>query len=59
MHNSGAQDKERILIHTTLTMSSTYYRNEKVSVSFQFQRKAMPKKVQTTTQMHSSHTLAE
>ena len=29
----------------------------KRSVSFQSQRKAMPKNVQTTTQMHSSHTI--
>ena len=28
------------------------------SVSFQSQRKAMPKNVQTTEQLHSSHTLA-
>ena len=27
--------------------------------SFQFQRKAMPKNVQTTAQLHSSHTLAK
>ena len=27
--------------------------------SFQSQRKAMPKKVQTTTQLHSSHTLVK
>ena len=27
--------------------------------SFQSQRKAMPKKAQTTTQLHSSHTLAK
>ena len=27
--------------------------------SFQFQRKAMPKNAQTTTQLHSSHTLAK
>ena len=31
----------------------------KKSVSFQFQRKAMPKKVQATTQLHSIHTLAK
>ena len=29
------------------------------SVSFHSQRKAMPKKAQTTTQLHSSHTLAK
>ena len=31
----------------------------KRSVSFQSQRKAMPKNVQTTTQLHSSHTLGK
>ena len=31
----------------------------KRSLSFQFQRKAMPKNVQTIAQLHSSHTLAE
>ena len=29
------------------------------SVSFQSQRKVMPKNAQTTTQLHSSHTLAK
>ena len=32
-------------------------KNKKISFSFQFQRKAMPKNVQTTTQLHSSHML--
>ena len=31
----------------------------KSQFSFQSQRKAMPKKAQTTTQLHSSHTLAK
>ena len=31
----------------------------KCQFSFQFQRKAIPKNVQTTTQLHSSHTLAK
>ena len=31
----------------------------KTSVSFQFQRKAMPKNAQTTTQVHSSHMLVK
>ena len=30
---------------------------EKVNFSFQSQRKAMPENAQTTTQLHSSHTL--
>ena len=34
-------------------------RTEKGQFSFQFQRKAMPKKAQTTAQLHSSHTLAK
>ena len=32
---------------------------EKVHFSFQSQRKAMPKNVQTTAQLHSSHMLAK
>ena len=28
---------------------------EKVNISFQFQRRAMPKNAQTTAQLHSSH----
>ena len=32
---------------------------EKVQFSFESQRKAMPKNVHTTTQLHSSHTLAK
>ena len=32
--------------------------DRKGQFSFQFQRKAMPKNVQTTAQLHSSHTLA-
>ena len=32
---------------------------EKCQFSFQSQRKALPKNVQTTTQLHSSHTLAK
>ena len=32
---------------------------EKVSFFFQSQRKAMPKNVQTTAQLHSSHMLAK
>ena len=34
-------------------------RTGKGQVSFQFQRKAMPKNAQTTAQLHSSHTLAK
>ena len=35
------------------------HRTEKSHFSFQFQRKAMPKNAQTTTQLHSSHTLVK
>ena len=34
------------------------HRTGKGQFSFQYQRKAMPKNVQTTTQLHSSHMLA-
>ena len=34
-------------------------RTGKGQFSFQFQRKAMPKNVQTTPRLHSSHTLAK
>ena len=35
------------------------HRTGKGQFSLQSQRKAMPKNVQTTAQLHSSHTLAE
>ena len=38
---------------------SSGHRTGKCQFSFQSQRKAMPKNVQTTTQSHSSHTLAK
>ena len=38
---------------------SSGHRTGKVQLSFQFQRKAMPKDVQTNAQLHSSHTLAK
>ena len=36
-----------------------YHRTRRAQVSFQSQRKAMPKNAQTTTQLHSSHTLVK
>ena len=39
------------------TKLSSGHRTGKGQFSFQSQRKAMPKNVQTTTQLHSSHTL--
>ena len=38
---------------------SSGHRTGKGQVSFQSQRKAMPKNAQTTTQLHSSHTLVK
>ena len=38
---------------------SSDHRTGKVQFSFQFQRKAMPKNAQTTTQLHSSHMLVK
>ena len=38
---------------------SSGHRTGKGQFSFQSQRKAMPKKAQTTTQLHSFHTLAK
>ena len=35
------------------------YRTGKDQFSFQFQRKALPKNAQITTQLHSSHTLVK
>ena len=38
---------------------SSGHRTGKGQFSFQTQRKAMPKNAQTTTQLHSSHTLVK
>ena len=38
---------------------SSGHRTGKGQFSFQFKRKAMPKNVQTSTQLHSSHMLAK
>ena len=38
---------------------SSGHRTGKGQFSFQFQRKAMPENVQTTAQLHSSHTLTK
>ena len=39
--------------------SHSGHRTRKSQFSFQSQRRAMPKNVQTTTQLHSSHTLVK
>ena len=44
--------------HMAIGLSSGH-RTGKGQFSFQSQRKAMPKNVQTTTQLHSSHTLVK
>ena len=38
---------------------SSGHKTGKCQFSFQFQRKAMPKNAQTTTQLHSSHMLVK
>ena len=38
---------------------SSGHRTGKIQFSFQFQRKAMPKNAQTTTQLHSCHMLVK
>ena len=44
---------------TKLGKLSSGHRTGKCQLSFQFQRKAIPKNAQTTTQLHSSHTLVQ
>ena len=46
-------------IHQQILKLSSGHRTGKGQFSFQLQRKAMPKKVQTTAQLHSSHILAK
>ena len=47
------------LICPQIWKTSSGHRTGKGQFSFQSQKKAMPKNVQTTTQLHSSHTLAK
>ena len=44
---------------STLGKLTSGHRTGKGQFSFQFQRKAMPKNAQTTTQLHTSHTLVK
>ena len=46
-------------IASRLGKLSSGHRTGKGQFSFQSQRKAMPKNVQTTAQLHSSHTLVK
>ena len=47
------------LICQQISKLSSGHRTGKGQFSFQFQRKAMPKNAQTTSQLHSSHTLVK
>ena len=47
------------LIHQQFGKLSSGHRTGRDPFSFQSQRKAMPKNAQTTTQLHSSDTLAK
>ena len=46
-------------IHQQIGKLSSGHRTEKGQLSFQSQRKAMPKNVQPIVQLHSSHMLAK
>ena len=46
------------VLHSKLGKLQSGHRSGKGQFSFQSQRKAMPKNVQTTAQLHSSHMLA-
>ena len=46
-------------IHQQIWKLSSGHRTGKGQFSFQSQRKGMPKNVQTTTKLHSSHMLAK
>ena len=47
------------VLHSICQQIWKTHRTGKGQFSFQSQRKAMPKNVQTTAQMHSSHTLVK
>ena len=52
-------DDVKVLHASKFGKLSSGYRTGKSQFSFQSQRKAMPKNAQTTTQLHSSHTVAK
>ena len=52
-------DAVKVLHSLCQQIWKTQHGNEKDQFSFQSLRKAMPKNVQTTTQLHSSHTLVK
>ena len=47
------------VLHSKFGKFSTCHRTSKGQFSFQSQRKAMPKNIRTTAQLHSSHMLAK
>ena len=51
--------KNKKTFHSKCAKLSSGHRTGKGQFSFQFQRKAMPKNVQTTAQLHSSHMLVK
>ena len=52
-------DTVKVLHSSKFGKLSSGHRTGKGQFSFQSQRKAMPKNAQTTTQLHSSHTLVK
>ena len=56
---SWSKDKKVITLSCKFGKLSSGHRTGKGQFSFQSQRKAMPKNAQTTTQLHSSHTLVK
>ena len=63
LHSMCQNARNMLLIYTQYTSKfgklSSGHRIGKGQFSFQFQRKAMPKNAQTTTQLHSSHMLVK
>ena len=53
------KNKDSLFIKIKISPLGNYDFNFKDQFSFQSQRKAMPKNVPTTTQLHSSHMVAK
>ena len=53
------KERKKNIEYCTQYASKSGHRTEKGQFSFPSQRKAMPKNAQTTTQLHSFHTLAK
>ena len=56
---SDESESAALSMPTNLENSTVATGLEKVSLHLKSQRKALPKKAQTTAQLHSSHTLAK